>query len=120
MCKRMIQRALCGEDCCATRRVTAVGLRRAALFGGLFVTAMFQSTAAAMETRPVFAGPVSAYAEKIADASLDAPEGDAPLRIIHVEERAGVARRGDLVRVPLFFMAGECASLDELAIVAVG
>lgn len=40
------------------------------------------------------------------------------LRIINVEERTGVERRGELVRVPLFFAAGECAGIDELAIVA--
>ncbi len=44
---------------------------------------------------------------------------DRILRIINVEERAGVERRGDLVRVPLFFGPGECAQIDQLAVVAV-
>lgn len=39
------------------------------------------------------------------------------LRTLSVEERAGVARRGDLVRTPIFFAPGECRSLEDLAIV---
>lgn len=70
-------------------------------------------SAVAEETRAVFRGPVAAYAEPLTSAARDA---SAALRQLHVEERSGVARQGELVRVPLFFAAGECASLDELTI----
>lgn len=43
---------------------------------------------------------------------------DAPLRTLLVEERMGVARTRDLVRVPLFFHAGECADPEGLMIFA--
>ncbi len=70
---------------------------------------------AAGESREVFHGPVAAYAEPLGDAAK-ATGGGATLRVLYVEERSGVSRRGELVRVPLFFAAGECASLDELVV----
>ncbi len=68
---------------------------------------------AGRNTADVFATAPSDYATPL-QASLETP--DRILRIINVEERAGVERRGELVRVPLFFSAGECAKIEELAI----
>lgn len=62
----------------------------------------------------VFAGPPAPYQEPI--ASPGAAAGPV-LRTISVEERVGVVRHGALVRVPLFFAAGECPDLASLAIV---
>ena len=68
----------------------------------------------AVETQTVFDGPVSEYAD-LGRSNLGKSSG--PLRVLHVEERSGVARAGDLVRVPVFFAEGECPSLETLAIV---
>jgi len=40
------------------------------------------------------------------------------LRILTVQERVGAARKNDLVRVPLFFHAGECPDPNKLIIVS--
>ncbi len=61
-----------------------------------------------------FAGPPAAYSPPIPGA---VPTAGRVLRTISVEERANVARDGDLVRVPLFFAENECAALEDLAIV---
>jgi len=63
----------------------------------------------------VFESVPADYAEPLGEA---AGTENRILRIINVEERAGVERRGEWVRVPLFFSAGECAKIEELAIVA--
>lgn len=71
--------------------------------------------AEAHETLDVFNGPPSDYANVLAQTG----EGDGDvLRILHIEERAGVDRHGSLVRAPIFFGEGECRSLDQLAIMA--
>ncbi|HWA86661.1 MAG TPA: hypothetical protein VG710_10590 [Opitutus sp.] len=67
------------------------------------------------ESAAVFDGPPCPYEEVIARA----PAG-APLRSISVEERVGVARHDELVRVPLFFAQGECPVLDDLVILPAG
>ncbi len=46
------------------------------------------------------------------------PSKDQPLRVVTVEERVGVARQRELVRVPLFFHAGECSDVKTLAVFA--
>jgi hypothetical protein len=61
----------------------------------------------------LFDGPASEYATT---AGVREPGGNPILRVLHVEERAGVSRTQDLVRVPLFFAEGECPSLDNIAI----
>ena len=62
----------------------------------------------------VFRGPPIDYTEPLVPQNAGAND---VLRFIHVEERAGVPRTGDLVRVPLFFAPGECKDLAELVIV---
>jgi hypothetical protein len=62
----------------------------------------------------VFNAPECPYAQPLLP---DLPKNSDVLRTFQVEERAGVSRRGDLVRVPLFFSEGECRDVQELAIV---
>jgi len=59
----------------------------------------------------------SAPAECAASIFAEAPSGDV-LRTLTVSERVGAARQAELVRVPLFFHAGECADPDALSITA--
>jgi len=65
----------------------------------------------------VFQGPPAACEPRLRDG-VPAPGG--PLRILTVEERVGAARRGELVRVPLFFHEGECADPDAVALYEAG
>ncbi len=65
----------------------------------------------------VFQGPPAAMTP---DIFGDRPRKDRVLRVLTVQERMGVARRNELVRVPLFFHAGECADPDALLIVPAG
>lgn len=62
----------------------------------------------------VFDGPPAAYSEPLAP---DASYGANVLRTISVEERAGVARHQELVRVPIFFHAGECDDVKNLEVI---
>ena len=63
----------------------------------------------------VFTGPPAPMAPRLRDG-VPAPGG--PMRVLTVEERVGEARRGELVRVPLFFHEGECADPAALAVFA--
>lgn len=57
-------------------------------------------------------------AEPIPTIAQRPAPANAPLRSLLVEERMGVPRTVDLVRVPLFFHAGECPDPHGLAIFA--
>ncbi len=72
---------------------------------------------AALEKGGVFEAEPADYAAPFERA---AQTDDSILRIINVEERAGVARSGDLVRVPVFFAAGECRRIEDLTVVGDG
>jgi hypothetical protein len=63
----------------------------------------------------VFDAPPAEHEPIVAAAPAPA---DAPLRTLLVEERMGVERKRELVRVPLFFHAGECADPRTLAVFA--
>ena len=65
----------------------------------------------------VFTGPPAALT---APLRKDVPTPGGPLRVLTVVERMGLERRGELVRVPLFFHDGECRRPDELRLVAEG
>jgi len=67
-------------------------------------------------TEDLFGAEDASYVERI--GSRDG--GDRRMRIVAVEERVGVERRGALVRVPVFFAEGECREVNELAIVDAG
>ncbi len=67
------------------------------------------------QTAEVFSGPPSNYSDVLA---LKDSSPDGTLRTFQVDERAGIARKGDLVRVPIFFAEKECPTLENLAIVA--
>ena len=82
----------------------------AALGGG----ARPAAEAALERTAAVFDGPPAAYEEPLAPAGA---AGAGVLRWLSVEERAGQPRRGALVRAPVFFAAGECPDLRDLAVV---
>lgn len=58
----------------------------------------------------------SAPAQHVPVIAINPAPADAPLRRLMVEERMGVPRTNDLVRVPLFFHAGECKNPNDLAI----
>lgn len=80
------------------------------------VCLLFPGVNAQSEPAPnVFSGPPSDYA---ADVMKDeASSATNVLRTLHVEERAGIDRNDELVRVPLFFAEAECPTLDDLAII---
>ncbi|MEX0776962.1 MAG: hypothetical protein WD042_14750 [Phycisphaeraceae bacterium] len=61
----------------------------------------------------VFDAPPAEYAPAIAQQAA-AP--GSPMRILTVEDRVGVARKQELVRVPLFFHDGECKDPNSLVI----
>ena len=61
----------------------------------------------------VFSAPGAPYVARIAPEPASADR----LRTLVIEERTGVARRGELVRVPVFFSAGECHDPAELTII---
>jgi hypothetical protein len=50
----------------------------------------------------------------------DRQRKDGVLRVLTIDERVGYARKRELVRVPLFFHAGECADPNALNIVPMG
>src|SRR5688572_17200313 len=58
----------------------------------------------------------SAPAEPVAPIREGIPAAAGPLRTLTVAERVGVARTNELVRVPLFFHAGECTDVNALTI----
>lgn len=61
----------------------------------------------------VFNGPNAPSTERLADKSRK--PGD-PLRTLVVEERVGIARQSELVRVPLFLHDGECDDVNSLEV----
>lgn len=63
----------------------------------------------------VFTGPPAAHSLRIRD---DLPAKGGPLRRFVVEERVGVKRSDELVRVPLFFHAGDCSEPNALRVFA--
>lgn len=65
----------------------------------------------------VFAGPPAQPEPWLTEAR---PEKGTPVRRLTIEERVGIARSGALVRVPLFFHAGECRDPNGLEIHAAG
>lgn len=71
--------------------------------------------AAILRDDAVFTAGPAAYAEPLASRTRGGETE--PLRLLSVEERVGVAREKALVRVPVFFCAGECRDPDELAVV---
>lgn len=91
----------------------AVGQRLRFIFAALLPAVPLMGAAGGASE--IFLGGPAGYTVRI---DQDEPATEASwLRTISVEERVGVERRGELVRVPVFFAAGECASVDELAIV---
>lgn len=74
------------------------------------------SAIGATKLAEVFTAPAAEYSEPVTAAEASPTE---ILRVLSVEERAGRERQGELVRVPVFFAAGECRELDQLAIVPV-
>jgi len=68
--------------------------------------------AASSEAAPADAGPPAPY-----QAAVMREAQGSGLRRLAVEERIGVARRAELVRVPLFFAAGECPEPSAVGIV---
>jgi hypothetical protein len=72
--------------------------------------------AAGRQDPAVFQGPPASMAP---DIFGDRQKTESVLRILTVQERVGAARRNELVRVPLFFHAGECSDPDALTIAAV-
>lgn len=65
--------------------------------------------------RSVFDGATAHVAPWLSDAR---PTAEQPLRVLTVEVRVGVARQQELVRVPLFFHAGECRDVRTLGVYA--
>lgn len=66
-----------------------------------------QSPAApAVGSTDVFEGPPAPFVPRL---RANLPAADGPLRRLLVEERVGVQRSRELVRVPLFFHEGECS-----------
>lgn len=82
-----------------------------ALVGGVVFLLLTEARAAEIET--VFSETPISYQEN----GFNAGDG-AICRTLRVEERTGEARRAALVRVPLFFTAGECATPAAVAVVA--
>ena len=80
----------------------------------VFIAAFNLHSAEAAPLSAVFDGPPCEYSVSL-DTSVPP---DAPLRTFQVDERAGVGRQAELVRVPLFFAQNECRSLDDLVIVS--
>ncbi|ACB76542.1 hypothetical protein [Opitutus terrae] len=91
-----------------------VSRRLLACAGLLALVAATGTAAERSPTHATFAGPPADYAELIGRSD------EVIRRTLSVEERAGVRRDGDLVRVPVFFGPGECRSLEELVIVPAG
>jgi hypothetical protein len=81
----------------------------------LFLWGIHPAPCADAEVAPVYRGPPAPYQSPTAAA-----QDPAALRTLRVEERVGVVRRGELVRAPLFFAAGECPSPDSVEIVPEG
>lgn len=90
------------------------GSRVAVRAGLLGLIAANGVVACAEQTETVFDAPPAGYTELIGRSD------EVIRRTLSVEERAGVRREGELVRVPVFFAPNECYSLDELVIVPAG
>lgn len=76
----------------------------------LLVCLLVCSLAGASEPDPsVFTSATAPLAPRLRD---DVPTPGGPLRVLSVEERVGIARQGELVRVPLFLHDGEPAEPD--------
>ena len=84
------------------------------------VVVAFLIAAAALASRAMAAGDASVFAAPglpltpVIRAGVPAPNG--PLRQLTVHEHVGLARKNDLVRVPLFFHPGECKDPNGLII----
>ena len=94
--------------------VTGAAMQR--LIRGAFCTAAITAVGLFDAGAGIFNGPPRAYSEAI---TSPAERGGEVLRVLHVEERAGEKRTGDLVRAPIFFAPGECPSLETLSLVPV-
>ena len=85
--------------------------------GGVAPAAEQPMRSAGRHDAAIFQGPPATMAP---DVFGDRQKKEGVLRILTVQERMGVARRNELVRVPLFFHAGECTDPNALTIVAGG
>jgi len=85
--------------------------------GGVAPAAEQPMRSAGRHDAAIFQGPPATMAP---DVFGDRQKKEGVLRILTVQERMGVARRNELVRVPLFFHAGECTDPNALTITAAG
>mgnify|MGYP001342045005 CR=1 FL=1 len=99
----------------AVRSGSAGHRRRLQKITTLLLAICSTAAAPASPNAAVFASAPVSYSEPLKERP---GEANRILRIINVEERAGVKRVGDLVRVPVFFASGECREIEQLAIVA--
>jgi len=86
------------------------------LFLGLTIAGFAETSLVPAGNAAVFFGPMAAY--EAAPPSI-AHSGAPPdvLRWVWVQERMNVARPAAPVRVPVFFAGGECARMEEIALV---
>ena len=85
----------------------------ASLFLSFVATGLIGLRVDAAEDASVFAAPNLAFTPVIRES---VPKAGGPLRQLTVNEHVGLARKNDLVRVPLFFHTGECTDSNGLVI----
>ena len=123
MCSELLEPALCRGVANSTMKRYSIAIERllptfalrllptpSSVVIGLTVALLF----APIVDADVFDGPPLAYGMVL--YSVD-PNGSEEFRHFQVEERLGLARNADLVRIPVFFGDGECRDLDALGIV---